>query len=91
MDKAKNIQEIIENKLKDALNPTHLVVENCSNLHKGHIGDDGSGESHFSITIQSDKFKNIKRLDCHNMIKDTLKEEFKIVHSISISIIFPKN
>ena len=40
-------------RLTDALAPTHLDVINDSAHHAGHMGDDGSGESHFSVTVES--------------------------------------
>ena len=41
--------------------------------------------SHFEITIVSEKFKNIKRIDRHRMVNRSLKEEFfSDLHSIII-------
>ncbi len=80
------MQEVIENKLIDAFCPTHLEVVNESCKHKGHVGDDGSGESHFSVVIKSDKFKFISRLECHKMVIEILKSEISTAHSISILV-----
>ncbi len=80
------MRKIIESKLTKALRPTHLMVENESHKHKGHAGDDGSGESHFSVVISSGKFKGLSRVKCHAMVVKILESEFKSVHSISISV-----
>ncbi len=80
------MQERIEQRLENALSPSHLMVVNESYKHKGHAGDDGSGESHFSVVIKSDKFIGITRLERHNMIMKVLKSEVKAVHSITISV-----
>ncbi|MAC57052.1 MAG: BolA family transcriptional regulator, partial [Novosphingobium sp.] len=42
--------------LTAALEPTQLDIINDSASHSGHMGDDGSGESHFTIVIESAKF-----------------------------------
>ena len=40
-----SIQEQIENALNSAFDVLYLKVVNDSALHKGHVGDDGSGGS----------------------------------------------
>ncbi len=74
----------IEEKLRNALDPTLLEVVNDSCNHKGHSGDDGSGESHFIVSISSDKFSGISKVKCQRMIYDILKEEMQLIHSLSI-------
>ena len=41
----------IETLLREAFAPTRLDVINDSARHHGHAGDDGSGESHFTVVI----------------------------------------
>jgi BolA protein len=48
--------------LTDALQPTRLDISNDSAKHRGHSGDDGSGESHFTIMIESAAFEGQSRL-----------------------------
>jgi BolA protein len=48
--------------LTKALSPTHLDVINDSAHHAGHSGDDGSGESHFTVVIESAAFAGKNRL-----------------------------
>ena len=79
------MQERIEQRLENALSPSHLMVVNESYKHKGHAGDDGSGESHFSVVIKSDKFTGITRLERHSIVVKILESEMKAVHSITIS------
>lgn len=80
-----NMQERISNKLIEAFSPTSLKVINQSNLHAGHSGDDGSGESHFSIQIESKDFNGVARVARERMIHKALSEEIKIIHALSIS------
>ena len=46
----------IDKRLRAALAPTRLAVINDSARHRGHAGDDGSGESHFTVEIVSPAF-----------------------------------
>ena len=48
--------------LTDAFAPTRLAIINDSAKHRGHMGDDGSGESHFTIEIEAEAFASMNRL-----------------------------
>lgn len=48
--------------LTKAFAPTHLEIINDSAHHSGHSGDDGSGESHFTIVIEAAAFTDMNRL-----------------------------
>ena len=52
----------IEERLRAALAPTSLAVINDSARHRGHAGDDGSGESHFTVVIEAPQFAGMPRL-----------------------------
>ena len=62
----------IERKLEAAFAPTHLAVINDSDRHAGHSGHDGSGESHFTVEIESAKFAGISRLQRQRMVNAAL-------------------
>ena len=49
-----SIAEEIADRLTTAFAPMRLEVENESHRHAGHSGDDGSGESHFRVTIRAE-------------------------------------
>lgn len=76
----------IKEKLEKIYQPKFLMVVNQSHLHKGHMGDDGSGESHFLIEIESDFFESLSRLDSQRSIHQTLDEEMKKIHALSLKI-----
>ena len=81
------MKERIEKKLRDALKPRLLEVINNSALHIGHLGDDGSGETHFTIIIDADELK-IGKVQAHRKINSLLKEEFnKGLHALEIKVI----
>lgn len=48
--------------LTDTFDPTRLEVINDSAMHSGHAGDDGSGESHFTVVIEAPAFADMTRL-----------------------------
>ncbi|MBA3864198.1 MAG: BolA family transcriptional regulator [Erythrobacter sp.] len=48
--------------LTEAFAPTRLAIINDSTKHHGHSGDDGSGESHFTIEIEAAAFAPMNRL-----------------------------
>ncbi len=80
----KTMQEKIEDKLKSVFSPMYLEVVNESGKHSGHVGDDGSGESHFRVEIVSEMFINKNAVGCHRMVYDCLQEELETVHALSI-------
>ena len=53
---AGSVQQEMEDLLKEAFSPTRLEVINDSAKHSGHAGDDGSGESHFTVVIEAPAF-----------------------------------
>ncbi len=56
------IAEEMESLLREEFAPTKLQIINDSAQHSGHSGDDGSGESHFTIVIEAPKFAEMNRL-----------------------------
>ena len=56
------IAQEIERLLRSAFAPAVLEVINDSAKHSGHSGDDGSGESHFTVVIESESFAGQNRL-----------------------------
>jgi BolA protein len=75
----------IEKRLREALAPSHLAVINDSAKHHGHAGDDGSGESHFTVEIEAGQFAGITRLARQRAVNaalgDLLRER---VHALAI-------
>lgn len=66
------VQREIEQRLMAALAPTRLAVINDSGHHAGHSGDDGSGESHFTVEIESAAFVGVSRLERQRMVNRAL-------------------
>ena len=71
--------------LTQALSPTHLAVINDSASHRGHSGDDGSGESHFTVEIESPAFAGVSRLERQRMVNRALGDmPGQRVHALAI-------
>jgi len=80
-----NTEMQIRTALQNATLPTQLKVINESHLHAGHAGDDGSGESHFSIIVTSSVFNGKSRIERHRMIHTILEDSLSVLpHAISI-------
>jgi len=75
----------IEALLTAAFAPSHLAVINDSAKHHGHLGDDGSGESHFTVEIESSAFTGVSRLQRQRMVNAALGDiPGQRVHALAI-------
>ena len=79
------MQSEIETLLMAALSPTRLTVINDSASHSGHMGDDGTGESHFTVEIESAAFTGVARLERQRMVNRALGDlPGQKVHALAI-------
>ena len=77
-------------RLTAALVPTKLEVINDSAKHRGHMGDDGSGESHFTVVIESAAFAGKSRLERQRMVNRALGDIMvERVHALAIRATAP--
>lgn len=84
------IQQEIETLLRAALAPTQLEVINDSASHAGHAGHDDSGESHFTIVIQSAAFAGLSRLERQRRVNRELGDiPGQRVHALAIKAGLP--
>ena len=75
----------IERRLERALAPSRLEVRNDSAGHRGHAGDDGSGESHFSVEIESERFEGMSRLERQRAVNRALGDLMRErIHALAI-------
>jgi BolA family transcriptional regulator, general stress-responsive regulator len=82
-----SMEDMIRQKLAQALHPLRLDVENQSALHAGHMGDDGSGESHFKVVVVSSAFNGMSRIARQRQVYALLEEEMKRIHALALSTI----
>ena len=74
----------ITQRLAAAFQPTALRVVNDSASHAGHSGDDGTGESHFSIFIRAPDLAPMTRLARHRAVNAALGDLTTRIHAIAI-------
>jgi len=80
----------IEEKLRAALNPARLEIEDQSHLHAGHAGAREGGESHFAVEVVADVFEDLSRLARQRLINEALAQELSgSIHALSIRAMTP--
>lgn len=85
----------IREKLRQALSPERLELEDDSWRHAGHHHEGGmdakpGGESHFNLVIVAADFEGRSRLERQRLINGLLREEMAgVVHALSIKAMTP--
>ena len=75
----------IEQRLMLALKPESLAVINDSAKHRGHGGDNGTGESHFTVEIVAQAFAGQNRVARQRMVNHALGDMLRErVHALAI-------
>jgi BolA protein len=84
------IEAEMTRRLEAALVPTRLEVVNDSAKHRGHMGDDGSGESHFSVTVESAAFAGKSRVERQRLVNAALGGMMEgRVHALALKCLAP--
>lgn len=79
------VQQEIETRLSSAFPAASITVINDSAQHHGHAGDDGSGESHFSVIVECAAFEGVSRLMRQRMVLRALGDlPGNRVHALAI-------
>ena len=85
-----SVETQMREKLMVGLNPTRLDVINESELHAGHRGSPGTGESHFRVLIVSAAFAGKSRVERHRLVNQALADEVgKQVHALALNAYAP--
>ncbi len=80
-----SVQDQITARLTAALQPTRLVVLNESASHAGHMGDDGTGESHFRVEVESAAFTGLNRVARQRLVNQALADLLsERIHALAI-------
>lgn len=80
-----SLADLIASRLTTALAPTQLEVTNDSAQHRGHLGDDGTGESHFTVTIESPAFLGASRVARQRLVNRALADLLvERIHALAI-------
>lgn len=80
-----SVKSRIEEKLRAALSPESLRVEDESHLHAGHAGHRPEGETHFRVYVVSQAFAGKSRVERHRIVNAALAEELAgPVHALAV-------
>ncbi|HPE60149.1 MAG: BolA family transcriptional regulator [Thiothrix sp.] len=80
------VQQQIETKLQQALNPAVLEVVNESHMHSVPPGS----ESHFKVTVVSPAFDGLKLVARHRRVNQVLAEELSgRIHALALHTLTP--
>lgn len=76
---------VIDERLRAALSPTALTVLNESAQHRGHLGDDGTGETHFRVEVESPAFAGQSRVARQRLVNAALADLLATrIHALAI-------
>ena len=86
----KTIELLIEKKIKKHFPNSNFLIENTSNKHKNHKQNMQGNETHFIISLQSNQFSKLSKLERQKYLINILgKEIIDKVHSISFKLTAP--
>lgn len=81
------VADLIEQKLTDAFAPSHLLVVDDSESHRGHAGYQEGGQSHFNVEITSDHFAGKSRINNHRAVHAAIGPELIAkIHALALII-----
>lgn len=76
--------------LAKAFPDASFSINNDSAMHSGHTGDNGTGESHFSLTIESASFAGLNRVSRQRLVNHALADLLKArIHALTIRAFAP--
>lgn len=81
--------EAIRERLRDALEPELLEIEDESHLHAGHAGA-RDGRGHFRVTIVASAFESQSRIRRHRIVYEAVGDLMSTdIHALSIQALAP--
>ncbi len=83
------MKDILEARLREGLDATHVEVIDESHLHAGHAGaKDGGG--HFRAVIVSDRFAGLNRVKAQQLVFSVVDEWMgREIHALSMKTFTP--
>jgi BolA family transcriptional regulator, general stress-responsive regulator len=76
----------LRDRLTAAFQPTEMTIRNDSHRHAGHAGDDGSGESHFHVTLRSAALAPLSRVDRHRAVQRAIGDLTTRIHALALDL-----
>ena len=80
-------KDTIERELREGLAPSLLAVVDESHRHSVPAG----AESHFNVTVVSEHFADMGRIDRHRRVHELLKAELAAgLHALTLTLLTPE-
>ncbi len=77
----------IDAALRAAFPQAVIHITNESHLHAGHSGDDGSGESHWHVSMRDNAIANLNRIARHRAVHNALgKDIMSRIHALALDL-----
>jgi len=81
--------ELIEQRLREQLDPTHLEILDDSAKHAGHLGATSSG-GHYRLVIVSGEFDGKSLIARHRLVNEAVRDLFgDKIHALSMRTLTP--
>ena len=82
------MQQKIEDCIRARFSIEMLEIQNDSAAHQGHAGDNGTGQTHFSITIKATELIGVSRVNAQRKVNEAVAHLFdQGLHALSTKII----
>lgn len=76
----------MEQKLKQALEPSTCTLEDLSYQHSSHNKDSEQGGTHYNLVIVSKKFEGLTLVERHRLVQKVIQDEFETgLHAFNIT------
>ena len=83
------MKDILESRLREGLDATHVEVIDESHLHAGHAGAKDGGR-HFRAVIVSDRFAGLNRVKAQQLVFSVVDEWMgREIHALSMKTFTP--
>ncbi|MEQ8666079.1 MAG: BolA family protein [Rhodospirillales bacterium] len=80
------MEQQIRSALEAGLAPSRLEIIDESALHAGHAGARPGGETHYRITVVSDRFEGVGRVQRQQMVYGLLDDAFAAgLHALAMT------
>ena len=85
------VADRLKAKLERDFGPQRLDIVDDSSRHAGHSGSRPGGESHFTVTIVSQAFAGLSRVERQRRVYAALAEELSgPVHALALKALTPE-
>lgn len=81
------VADEMRERLEAAFAPRELLIRDDSERHRGHAGFREGGESHFDVTIVSERFADLSRIERHRAVHAALGPDLTgRIHALSLKL-----